>query len=73
MSSHGPAPARGGEHRKICPNPDCSHIGGVFWTDEPRQVYCSNACKKAVQNQRYYEAHKNEVIERVLRNQRRGE
>jgi hypothetical protein len=65
MSHYGPQEARGGEHRRECPNPDCPHPGGVFYTDHPRQVYCSQRCKKQITNRRYYQANREQVIERV--------
>lgn len=62
MSAYGPEPARGGEFRHVCPNPDCPHPGGVFHSDSERQVYCSNACKKQVKNAAYYARHRETIL-----------
>jgi hypothetical protein len=45
----------------------CACCGAEFRTDEPRTKYCSLSCKAAAANQRYYEAHREEVIRKVIR------
>lgn len=32
----------------------CEHCGQKFRTDNARQRYCSNACKRSAQNRRFY-------------------
>lgn len=49
-----------GDWQKVCPNCD-----RPFRTDNHRTVYCSEACQKSAQNQRYYEVHRAERIEAV--------
>ena len=50
MGNYGPLGAKGGEYEKICPT--CNR---KFYTNYERQVYCSNRCKRRLQNRRHYE------------------
>ena len=50
---------------RTCRNSACPN-GFTFNTNNPRAEYCSSDCKKAAQNRRYYVAHREDVISRVL-------
>ena len=50
---------------RTCRNSKCPN-GFTFKTDNPRAEYCSSDCRKAAQNRRYYVAHREDVISRVL-------
>jgi hypothetical protein len=52
--NYGPnPPVPAGAFERVCPR-----CGEEFRTDHPRQVYCSPACKRSVQNARAYRKHK---------------
>lgn len=66
--------------KQICQNPACGkefdpadRAGPTTPEASVRQIiYCSPGCKRQTGNQRYYQAHPKEIIERNLENQRKA-
>jgi len=67
VSNYGPgAPEPEGRFERTC-----KACKVTFRTDKPRQRYCSNRCKRQAQNKRHYCKHRQEIVRRVRRNQKR--